>query len=203
MSASKKITAKAAKDLATMLDNIQSALTASPPTTSNNQPASESRFFSNYELEKTYRPYFHPGGAEKLVEDVKVNVEDDGKEEKKAAAEAVVAQRPAIFNTFATAQYLPDGLCIIRSVGFDKYEIVNLDKISLNTLRSDGAGLGLAHNLERANAFYMRGSAWSDAVEKCALASRYSSKSNSLFYLNNQSCQLILTCSQTSTSLPF
>lgn len=77
------------------------------------------------------------------------------------------------------AKPVNDGIYILRSLGNGKHETINLFEISLKTLQAKGAGrLGLNMDLDRANSFFFRPHQWTDIIEKCALAARYSGKTS-------------------------
>jgi hypothetical protein len=127
------------------------------------------------------------GGQVESVEmnSTKENIEfesTDKSEGTKVGTDIVAAKKEKkvrgveIIHVSKTSKPLEDGVYIVRALGKGKYETINLENIRLRTLRSEGAGLGLDNNLERANSFFLGGYQWADYIVKCALASRYSSK---------------------------
>ena len=79
------------------------------------------------------------------------------------------------FETFTTKDPLTPGLCVTHALGNGKYEVVNLEAISLDTLKSViGGGLGLNENPSRADMFHMPIYKWVDAITKCVVGAQYS-----------------------------
>jgi hypothetical protein len=68
------------------------------------------------------------------------------------------------------------GLYIMRGLPDGNFEAFSLNKMSIDAIMSQGAGLELDTNLDRANAFHIPTYQWVGAIEKCALAARYSGK---------------------------
>lgn len=171
MSLSNKITEKTGLYLAITLDDIRVELTAPNRATSNKAGSVAAPPTSLYHEPPQYCPYRNPRGSKNLVE---VDVEG----QKKAAAGVTIANTPRGFYTVYTTQHLPEGLSIVNSVGNGRIEIINLEEISLPTIRSAGAGMGLDTDRKLANAFHLRGIKVVEAIEKCAIAARYSGESH-------------------------
>lgn len=178
--ATKQITSKTAKRLEKHIEKIQYALTEEVKICANIDcpreyeeiyGSSETRTI-DYDSEEEWVPKCFHDRPKKLVKNVEseLKVKKAHNEIRTAVTEAKNVRG---FHTFRSSEALSDGLCILRNAGGGKYEIVNLHNISLETLWSDGAGLGLANNLQLANSFLVRGHQWVDALEKCAVASRY------------------------------
>ena len=181
--AAKKITTGTAKRLVQQIERIQYALTAEIKNCAKTEGqsegdeihvASESQTI-DYDSDEDWVPYCFRDRPKKLVEGVGKETETR-KESEKISTEAVKAKNVLGFHTFSSSEALSDGLCILRNAGDGKYEIINLQNISLETLWSDSAGLALANNLQLANSFHVRGHQWVDALEKCAVAARYAGK---------------------------
>ena len=139
------------------------------------------------------------GGQVESIEmnDAKENMElesTDKSESAKVGTDVVAAKKEKnvrgveTIHMSKTSKPLEDGVYIVRALGNGKYETINLENIRLRALRSEGAGLGLDNNLERANSFFLRGYQWADYIEKCALGSRYSSKLSNLDASKPNSC---------------
>ena len=94
----------------------------------------------------------------------------------KGSAKIVVTENIKGIEIVRTTVALQEGLSIVRPLGDGKYEIINIQNLPLSSLDSKGAGLNLDNDLARANAFYLRGDQWVNAITKCAFAARYGGK---------------------------
>lgn len=105
-------------------------------------------------------------------------VEVDAKAEVKKVVKTVAEEiTPAdLFQTFTTDIKLQCGLNIVRSLGGDKYEVINLDFASANTIGSKEFAEFIKNVPERLAAMTIDKKQWDGAITKCSVAVRVTGK---------------------------
>jgi hypothetical protein len=139
------------------------------------------------EISSDHHGFWEYKGVERTVIDEAKKLDDPEPKTKKVkgrgSKKVVVTERIKGVETFTTTAALQEGLSIVRPLGGGKFEIINLQSLPLSSLNTKGAGLHLNTDVTRANAFYLRGDQWVNAITKCAFAARYAGKIYSVWHL--------------------
>jgi hypothetical protein len=84
--------------------------------------------------------------------------------------EIVEEEEKEVFTTFETGEELKEGLCIVRSLGGGKYELVNLNTVPRSRLASENTGDILKGDPERRAMFTINKEQWNEAIVKTEMA---------------------------------
>lgn len=92
------------------------------------------------------------------------------------SVESEEAEDKPVFTEFEADEELEEGLCIVRSLGGGKYEIVNLNASSRGLLGSEETGSMIKGNEERREMFSISKEQWEEAMVKTELAAKSAGK---------------------------
>ena len=85
-------------------------------------------------------------------------------------AEVVEIEKKPVFTVFEAKGELENGLCIIRSLGGDKYELVNLSTVPRGLLGCEETGGMIKGDEERRGMFAIDKKNWEEAKVKAEMA---------------------------------
>jgi hypothetical protein len=92
------------------------------------------------------------------------------------ATELVEVEKKPVFTVFDSETHLEEGLCVVRSLGGGKYELVNLDAIPRYHLASEETGITIKDIPERREMFTITKERWQEALVKIELAAKSAGK---------------------------
>ncbi len=92
------------------------------------------------------------------------------------ATELVEVEKKPVFTVFESEAPLEEGLCVVRSLGGGKYELVNLDAVPRNYLASEEIGITIKNIPQRREMFTITKERWQEASVKIELAAKSAGK---------------------------
>ncbi|PMD54178.1 uncharacterized protein K444DRAFT_136978 [Hyaloscypha bicolor E] len=98
--------------------------------------------------------------------------EDDEGDYGFGVVEVVEEVKKEVFATFEAGTELEEGLCIVRSLGGGKYELVNLNTVPRGLIASEDTGNILKGDPERRGMFAINKEQWDEAILKTELAAK-------------------------------
>ncbi|KAE9370692.1 hypothetical protein N431DRAFT_546473 [Stipitochalara longipes BDJ] len=102
--------------------------------------------------------------------------------------EVVAVEKKPVFTEFEADEELEEGLCIVRSLGGGKYELVNLNTVPRALLGSEQTGDMIKGNDERRAMFTIDKEQWEEVIVKTELAAK--SADGHIFRLMNLPLEL-------------
>jgi hypothetical protein len=90
--------------------------------------------------------------------------------------EFLEVEKKPVFTVFESGATLEEGLCVVRSLGGGKYELVNLDAIPRNYIASEETGITIKNIPERREMFAITKERWEEASVKIELAAKSAGK---------------------------
>jgi hypothetical protein len=125
-----------------------------------------------------------PARASRSTVSYKDESEEESEEESEAdddygsddAIESVEVEKKPVFTVFESEAPLEEGLCVVRSLGGGKYELVNQDAIPRNHLASEDTGVTIKDIPERREMFAITQERWQEALVKIELAAKSAGK---------------------------
>jgi hypothetical protein len=105
--------------------------------------------------------------------------EDDEGDYGFGAVEVVEEAKKEVFAIFEAGTELEEGLCIVRSLGGGKYELVNLNTVPRGLIASEDTGNILKGDPERRQMFAINKEQWDEAILKTELAAKSAGEQSS------------------------
>jgi predicted nucleic acid-binding Zn-ribbon protein len=112
----------------------------------------------------------------KYIEESEAESDEDAEVDEDEDVEAVEAEKKPIFTVFNTDETLDEGLCVIRSLGEGKYELVNLEYAPRADIGTEETGGIIKAIPGRRDMLAIASEKWEDAKLKAELAVKSAGK---------------------------